>query len=427
MRILIVSPHFPPLNAPDMQRVRLSLPHFVRAGCEVTVLAAEDPTPLPPVEPELLATVPPKVRVVRVRAWSRRWTRFLGCNSLGPRLALRLFRAGTQLLRRERFDVVYFSTTQFFVVPFGRLWRARFGVPFVVDLQDPWWNDYYERTGAPPPGGWKYRFARAQAKLLEGWTLRQAAHVIAVSEHYLTQLAQRYDWWRPERGTVIEFGAPDEDLASLRESPAPVPDPGTLVVAYAGRLGNDMLTALDILFRGLAQARGAGVRVRAEFFGTTYAPAATARGFTGELAARHGTTDAVIERPERISYLRSLEVMLRSDVNLLIGSDDLAYSPSKTWPTLFAGRPILALAPRGSVLESRLKGIPGIGLVAFDRTDPDGAANATRDYLCAIARARPAPGTPPPWASCLPAHSAAAAAERQLVVLAAAVRESVSP
>ena len=57
-RILIVSPHFPPVNAPDMQRVRVSLPYFVEAGWNVTVLTAADPTPTAPLEPELDATVP---------------------------------------------------------------------------------------------------------------------------------------------------------------------------------------------------------------------------------------------------------------------------------------------------------------------------------------------------------------------------------
>jgi hypothetical protein len=35
-RLLIIPPHFPPLNTPDMQRVRMSLPQFVAVGC-VTV------------------------------------------------------------------------------------------------------------------------------------------------------------------------------------------------------------------------------------------------------------------------------------------------------------------------------------------------------------------------------------------------------
>jgi len=38
-RVLIVSPNFPPINAPDMQRVRMSLPFYRDNGWEPVVLA----------------------------------------------------------------------------------------------------------------------------------------------------------------------------------------------------------------------------------------------------------------------------------------------------------------------------------------------------------------------------------------------------
>ena len=48
-RLLIVSPHFPPVNTPDMQRVRMLLPFFRPNGWRVEVLAveAERVTPAP--------------------------------------------------------------------------------------------------------------------------------------------------------------------------------------------------------------------------------------------------------------------------------------------------------------------------------------------------------------------------------------------
>ncbi|MCW5549490.1 MAG: glycosyltransferase, partial [Opitutaceae bacterium] len=192
-RVLIVSPHFPPVNAPDMQRVRTALPHFIAAGWEVTVLTADDPTPTAPVEPELLATVPPAVRVVRAHCFSRRWTRWLGIGNVALRALPFLFLAGCRVLAGRRYDAVYFSTTMFSVLPLGRLWRRLSGVPYVIDLQDPWVTDFYERPGAPrPPGGWKYGVVRGLNRRLEGWTLRRAAHLITVSADYGTQLRTRH-------------------------------------------------------------------------------------------------------------------------------------------------------------------------------------------------------------------------------------------
>jgi hypothetical protein len=38
-RVLIISPYFAPVNAADMQRVRMSLPYFKKSGWEAEVVA----------------------------------------------------------------------------------------------------------------------------------------------------------------------------------------------------------------------------------------------------------------------------------------------------------------------------------------------------------------------------------------------------
>ena len=144
-RLLIISPHFPPVNAPDMHRVRMSLPHLVEFGWETRVLAV-DPSRVEGVEePLLLETIPPCVPVHHCNAFDVCWTRKLGVGALAIRALPFLHRAGAAILRAHKADLVYFSTTMFPVMVLGRLWKRRFGVPFVVDMQDPWVSDYYER------------------------------------------------------------------------------------------------------------------------------------------------------------------------------------------------------------------------------------------------------------------------------------------
>jgi glycosyltransferase involved in cell wall biosynthesis len=370
-RLLIVSANFPPVNTPDMQRVRMSLPHFVDAGWEVVVLTVDDRDPLAPLEPELLQTIPAAVRIVRAHAWSRRWTRWLGLNNLGLRTLPFLFLAGRRLLRETPFDLVYFSTTQFILLPLGRAWRMEFGVPYVIDLQDPWLNDYYSQPGAPrPPGGWKYLFAHGSARLLEGWTLARAAHVISVSEAYLATLRRRYPWFGPEAGSVLTFGAPDADFALARKkfaaAPRLLPAGANLSIAYAGRLGPDMIPALDILFAALARLRDRPRRFELFFYGTSYAAAGEGVATTTALAGRHGLSDLVHEFPARIGYIDSLRIMLETDLALLLGSEDSSYSPSKLYPTLLAGKPIIAIAPARTVLAARIEELGGAALVTFD-------------------------------------------------------------
>lgn len=419
-RLLIVSPHFPPVNTPDMQRVRMSLPHFVDAGWEIVLLTADDRQPLAPLEPELLATVPRAVRVVRVPVLSRTWTSLLGVNNLGLRALASFYFAGRRLLTEERFDLVYFSTTQFILCALGRMWHLEFDTPYVIDLQDPWLSDFYSQPGAPrPPGGWKYHFAHRMARILEGWTLRRTAHVISVSGHYLQTLRQRYPWFGEADGTVLTFGAPDEDFVVARRrraTAAPLlPATNTIKIAYAGRLGPDMLPALDTLFAAVARFKDAARPFELFFFGTSYAPAGQGEPTTRELAARHGIAALVHEQTARGSYIDSLRIMLETDVALLLGSADPAYSPSKIYPTLLARRPTIAIMPRGSVLEQRVQTLGGAESIAFDApAEPAAVDHLAATFTRLAATPGAAVGAPADLALLDREYTAGAIARRQL-------------
>lgn len=395
-----------------MHRIRVALPYFVAAGWDVTVLTVDDPTPTAPVEAELLATIPAAVRVVRAHCWSRRWTGLLGVNNVALRSLPFLLAAGRRLLRGRRHDVVYFSTTMFVTLPLGRVWKFLTGVPYVVDLQDPWITDYYERPGSPPPpGGWKYRFAQGLGRALEGWTLRGAAALIAVSDAYLETVRRRYPVITGRPAIELPFAVPDPDLARLRANPTARPTvlpAGGLRLAFAGALGPGQLAAVEVLFAGIAAARQTGLQVSVHFFGTTYAPAG--RPATLQLAAGQGVADCVQEQPGRLRYFDALQVTLEAEANLLFGSTDLAFTPSKLLAVLAAGKPVVAIAPTGSAMAARLKGL-GASCIEFAPGTPTGpAAQAVAAQLRALVPPRPVP----------PAHDAAAAARRQMEILAGA-------
>lgn len=425
-RLLIVSPHFPPVNAPDEHRVRMSLPQFARSGWDVTVLTVDDPTPLAPLDPELSATVPAAVRVVRAPAWSRRWTGRLGVHNLGWRALVPLHRAACRLLRAERFDVVYFSTTQFITLPLGRLWRRRFGIPYVIDLQDPWVTDYYERPGAPrPPGGWKYRIARGIARLLEGWSFRRVAHVFSVSARYIDELAARHAWFDRQRASVLTFGASGDDLAAARRSqsdaPPLLPASNARKVVYVGALGPGFIPALDTLFAAARLADDGARPLEFHFLGTSYAGAGRAASTTAAAAERHGVARRVYERTERLGFIAALRVLLEADAVLLLGTDDPGYSPSKIHPVLLAGRPTLAVGPAGCVLEQK---ITELGGAAFFATGADDAVRELSDALRDLAASGTVPARPLDRARLESAYGADPVAVRQLAVFEAILREA---
>jgi hypothetical protein len=168
---------------------------------------------------------------------------------------------------------------------------------------------------------------------------------------------------------VLTFGAPDVDFTIARRkfagTPPLLPATAHLKIAYAGRLGPDMVPALEVLFAALARLQDLPRRFELFFYGTSYAPAGHGLPTATAVAARHGLAALVHEQPARIGYVDSLRIMLETDLALLLGSEDKSYSPSKLYPTLLAGKPILAVAPVQTVLAAKIEELGGAALVTF--------------------------------------------------------------
>jgi hypothetical protein len=89
-----------------------------------------------------------------------------------------------------------------------------------------------------------------------------------------------------------------------------------------------------------------------------------------------GVADQVEEIPHRLGHLECIRLQCDTDVLLLAGSSDLAYSPSKIYPYYLAGRPILALVFEDSVLEKLLEQLNCATIVRFKESEPKDAALA---------------------------------------------------
>ena len=407
-RLLIVSPHFCPVNAPDLQRARLALPHLRALGWEPTVLAlSPDTIERPVLDPLLEKTYPADIRVIRARGLPPRLTRALGFGGLWLRAGRALRLAGDALLAREKFDLVFFTTTQFDFLRLGPRWLARHAVPSVLDYQDPWVNDYYARTGSPPPGGrLRYALSRRRALRLEPLALRAASGVVSVSPAYLDDLARRYPWFDRSRSVVLPFGASPADFSVARAHPPAAPlvpfGDGHIHLVSTGRAGADLAPALRHLFHALADLRrtqpASAARLRLHFIGTSYAPPSLARETVSPLAREFGVADLVREHPSRVPYFEALHYLARADGILALGSDDPAYTPSKIAPCLFAARPVLALLHHQSPALALARD-SGALAVSFDPSD-----NTPQPAITEWLASRPPPAPPRPQS--IDAHSA---------------------
>lgn len=360
--LLIVSPHFSPINAPDMQRVRMSLSYFREFGWHPLVLAV-DPKYVDGVsDPVLLECLPSDVEIRRVPALRVEWTRRLGFSSLALRALPFLYRAGAELITRHRVDVIYFSTTQFWTMTLGRLWKRRFGVPFVLDLQDPWVSDYYEQRNPSerPP---KYRLARALHRVLEPWTMQVVDGIVAVSEDYHRDLRRRYPWISPELCRTIPFGGEPGDFKVAarfkKENEYFQPGDGLIHGVYVGVLGRVMrhtcVAICAALREGLERSPELFSRVRLHFVGTDYAAPPRRRATIQPIALEMGLGEQVREDPRRIPYFEALNVLRDADFLLLVGSDNPQYTPSKVFPYILARKPLLAILHERSAAVDMLR------------------------------------------------------------------------
>ena len=366
-RVLIISPHFPPVNAADMQRVRMLLPFFLENGWQAEVLAVEPAQVSSPLDPWLVEGLPADVLVNRVKALGLNWSKVPGLGTLGLRALRALGNAGDNLLANGKFDLVYFSTTVFDVLQLGPRWKLRFGVPFVVDYQDPWVNDYYSKhSGVVPPGGrLKYAVISAINRRTEPRVLRHCIGITSVSPAYPAQLDARYSWFQKVPRLVQPFPGTRRDFERVVNSPGRNhffnASDGQIHWVYIGVVVAGMLPALQALFKAIkTKMPGEELsRLRMYFIGTSYAPKGQAAPKVLSLAQAYGLTDQVVEQCDRIPYVDTLRCLTEADALLAIGSDDPGYTASKIYPYLLARKPLLAIYHQESSIISLIRAVGG--------------------------------------------------------------------
>lgn len=371
-RVLIISPHFPPVNAADMQRIRHSLPYFYENGWQAEVIAV-DPKFIEvySMDPLLAETIPSDIPVHWVDALAAEKTRRYGLGSLSMRAWFSIRKKGNELLKHQAFDLVYFSTTAFHVMRLGPYWKRKFGIPFVLDIQDPWRNDFYLDKPARerPPKFW---FSYTLDKLLEKATIPHADGIISVSEGYLETFRQRYPKLKA-LCRVIPFGASlmDQQIMEQRVHNSAIRfDPQKINLLYIGRGGHDLRFALSILFgairEGIRQQQSGFDRIHCWFIGTSYAAPGKGQATIKPVAADFGIDQQVTEITDRQPFFETLYLLKQAHFLIVPGSTDTHYTASKIYPYLLSGKPLIALFHQNSSVLEVLQNT-GIGYaIAFN-------------------------------------------------------------
>lgn len=373
-KVLIISPNFPPVNAADMHRVRQSLPYFRKMGWEAVVVAVE-PDYVETAQDDLLTqSYPGDIEVIRIKAYRPEKTRKFGLGNLGFRSLLSYFKTGNKLLKSEKFDLVYFSTTAFPVMVLGRYWKRKFKVPYIIDMQDPWRNDFYlnkPKNERPP----KFFIAYNLNKYMEAYAMKKVDGIVSVSPGYPKMLAERYRNIKENKSLVLPFAGAEVDFEIANKNNLNNPffkkeGQNTVNMVYIGRGGHDLQLAIKGMFAGLKTGLEENPeifsKIKMFFIGTSYAKNGTGKKTILPIAESFGVKKQVIEITDRIPYFNTLKVLSDADILIVPGSTDTNYTASKIYPYILAKRPLIAVFNKNSTVNTILQKTCAGKLVAFN-------------------------------------------------------------
>ena len=343
-----------------MHRVRQCLPYLERSGWEAEVVAVE-PAYIESysIDNLLVKTIPNSIKVHYVKAWNVAKTRKFGLGSLSMRSYFQYQKKGNELLSKGSFDLVFFTTTAFHVMALGPYWKKKFKIPFVLDIQDPWRNDFYlskPRAERPP----KFWVAYSIDKYLEARTVPFADAIISVSKGYCDSFKKWYPHFDISTCAVIPFGAVATDFELMeRESPniGKIVFPKSKInIVYIGRGGHDMQFSLRLFFKviyqGLQQHKEIFEKIQCWFIGTSYAMEGRGGKTVEPIAFEEGVAEYVTEITDRIPYFTALFLLKKADILFVPGSVDNSYTASKIFPYILAQRPLLScFHKRSSIID----------------------------------------------------------------------------
>ena len=383
-RVLIISPHFPPVNAPDMHRVRMSLPYYKEMGWEAEVICVDDSYTEGFKDALLNETVPAEITVHRVKALPAAITRKAGLGSLSLRSYYYFKKKGTALLRQKKFDLVFFSTSMFHVCALGRYWKKRFGIPFIVDMQDPWRNDFHlgKPSSERPP---KFFVAYTINKWMEAYTMPYADGLMSVSQGYIDELKKRYPTLIQQPALVIPFGSSEKDYELVKKkniAPAVIQkQEGKVNVVYIGAVTKFFLPLLEAFFKAFHQSGIDKEKYHFYFIGTNYATGVQEKPVE-QLAIACGMKSHVTEIPNRIPYFSALSTLSHSDILFIPGSTDADYNASKVYNNILSGRPIFSIFHERSLVKKVIEeSNAGVVVSVNERDDEQSLIHKISDRL----------------------------------------------
>jgi hypothetical protein len=399
--VVIIAPEFTPSSYPPALRARFFAQHLAEFGWNPIVLTTDARNYAVAPDPENEKLLDPELEVVRTQALPLQWTRRLGFTDISLRTFWHHWRALNAICKKRKIDLIFISVPPNFPIVLGRLAHARFGIPYILDYNDPIITDHYTslpRNQRPP----KWGVVRRLYGILEPFALQRVDQIVGVADSYMAGLFTNYPWMLGTRATAIPFGVEPGDFEYVRAHPQRNSifnrRDGYFHISHVGSGGPQMANVLRAFFKGVHSLRQSDPelfrKVRMHFVGTTYASNSNQYQIL-PYAREFALDDLVQEQPKRVPHLEAIQLMLDSNALVIVGSEARHYTASKIFPCMLAGKPLLAVLHEESHAGKLLHELNAGTAVTFGSMRPltsihDEIAGAVRELVCAPSDWRPA-------------------------------------
>lgn len=359
-KVLVVSYHYPPVGGSGVFRTLKFTKYLPQFGFRPYVLTVKN-SMYTPKDPTLVKEIPPEARVIATFSFEHRILRASKLLNIDPEwffitdvnLGWLPFavHAGTKIIRQEKIDAIYVTAPIWTSLLIGYLLKKKTQKPLVIDFRDPWTINPFKKTPT--------KFHARIENWLERKVLTSADYVVTVSQPYKRRLIEKYPFLK-NKFEVIMNGFDPDDFKNLKRQPLQ----GKFRIVHTGslyglRTPKSFLLALQKLVREKEYLRK---QIEVQFVGN-YGKEAPV------IVDKLGLND-LVEFIGYMSHERCLELMVNSHILLLIvatkGDKTSGIVTGKVFEYLISGRPVLALAPKESIVADIVQSANAGLVVSWD-------------------------------------------------------------
>jgi glycosyltransferase involved in cell wall biosynthesis len=406
MRLLVVTPYYPPNSKPGANRVHQLCRRLAAQGVEVHIV-----TPPGEGRPEVdnvyvhdASDVPQsRLQAALSRARLGRLARLMDYPDASCRWNQNALPVATEVARRMHFDVMMTSHPPLGSTLLGLRLHEITGIPWIADFRDPWVQNPFVSYESR----WHYRRQRA----LQRRVLADASLLLMNTRDARSQLLDDVGWQWARKVDVLPNGYDIADVVDHPVRPAAFPISLVHVGQWYGRPQLDRRPPLKMrlwqCFESVGRYRICvmpGLESSAHYLAQALDRLA-ARGYDADNLFRvrqigpsgldhdqysrwlqgqtHGHLFSVTDRVDRADALqeeRSADVLLVMQMRSMV-ADRCPSVASKVYSVLASGRPLLGLVPHGEVRE--ILEAAGCRHLA-DPADPEAIADRLEELVAEV-------------------------------------------